>query len=102
MAIAGTYQVSLLSLVWRRLFGQALPPAKWSLGRLGLPLNIFSIIYGWYLLAYASMPAQYPVTAQNMNWAPVMFGAILLLCFFYYMLWARNIYEGPVVKVRRL
>ncbi|KAF2722515.1 putative GABA permease [Polychaeton citri CBS 116435] len=97
MALAGTYEVSLVSLIWRRLYGKPLPPAPWSLGRWGLPLNVFGVLYGLYLLAYSAMPSVYPVTTANFNWAPVMFGAVMLLSLSYYALWARKLYKGPVV-----
>lgn len=101
MAIAATYQVSLISLVWRRFFGRPLPQAPWSLGRWGLPLNMFSIVYGWYLLVYSAMPGVYPVTTKNFNWAPVMFGGVLFLSLSYYAVYARRIYQGPVVKIQQ-
>ena len=40
MALAGTYEISLLALMWRRLYGKRLPPAPWSLGRWGLAINV--------------------------------------------------------------
>lgn len=101
MAISATYEVSMLCMLWRRLFGQRLPPAYWSLGRFGLPLNAFGALYGLYLLAYSAMPPVYPVTAENFNWAPVMFGGVMFLSMLYYFVWARRIYEGPVVHVVR-
>lgn len=62
-------------------------------------MNIVSIIYTWFLLVYSAMPTAYPVTPQNMNWAPVMFGGIMFLSLTYYYVWARKIYQGPVVKI---
>lgn len=99
MALAGTYEVSLIALTWRRLFGKPLPPAPWSLGRWGLPLNCMGIIYGAYLFVYSAMPSVYPVTAADFNWAPVMFGGVGILSMIYYLLWAKSRYHGPVVYV---
>lgn len=101
MALAGTYEISLLALIWRRLFGKRLPPAPWSLGRWGLPVNIAGSLYGLYLLAFSAMPGIYPVTAQDFNWAPVMFGGVIILSMIYYLVWARKIYRGPVVLVQQ-
>lgn len=101
MALAGTYEVSILCLIWRRLRGRPLPPSSWSLGKAGLPINILGALYGVYLLAYAAMPGVYPVTAANMNWGPVMFGGVILLSLVYYVVWARKVYQGPVVYVRQ-
>ena len=99
LALAGTYEVSLMSLTWRRLYGKPLPPAPWSLGRWGLPLNILGILYNLYLFAYAAMPGLYPVTPADFNWAPVMFGGVMILSLVYYFVWAMKIYRGPVVLV---
>lgn len=101
MALAGTYEISLLSLIWRRLFGRPLPPAPWSLGRWGMPLNIFGAVYGLYLLVFSAMPGVYPVVPANMNWAPVIFGGVVLWSLLYYFVWARKVYQGPVVLVRQ-
>ena len=99
MALAATYEVSLIALVWRRLHGAPLPPAPWSLGRWGLPLNCIGILYGAYLFVYSAIPGYYPVTAKNMNWAPVMFGAVFFFSLAYYAIWAKRGYHGPVVHV---
>ena len=97
MAIASTYEVSMLCMIWRRVWGAPLPLAAWTLGRHGLAMNIVGALYGVYLLVYAAMPGSYPVTPDNLNWAPVMFGGILILAMVYYFVWARRTYVGPVV-----
>jgi hypothetical protein len=99
MALAGTYEISLLALIWRRLYGRRLPQAPWSLGRWGLPINTCGFAYGLWLLAFSAMPGEYPVTATDFNWAPVMFGGVIILSLAYYLAWARKIYHGPVVHV---
>ncbi len=62
-------------------------------------MNAMAALYGLYLLFYAAIPGLYPVTVSNMNWAPVMFGGVMTLSLVYYALWARKIYEGPMVRV---
>ena len=100
MALAGTYECSILCLIWRRLAGKPLPPAPWSLGWLGLPINCLGVLYGLYILAYAVMPSTYPVTAADFNYAPVMFGGVILLPLVYYVIWGKR-YRGPVVHVAK-
>lgn len=99
MALAATYEVSLLALVWRRLYGKPLPAAPWSLGRCGLPLNCAGMVYGAYLFVYSSMPTVYPVTAADFNWAPVMFGGVTGLGLVYFVVRGKQMYRGPVVHV---
>lgn len=40
VSLLTSYLITLGCLIWRRLCGPPLPPRKWSLGRLGLPINI--------------------------------------------------------------
>lgn len=97
LALAFTYELSILCLVWRRLYGAPLPPYAWSLGRAGLPINIAGSAYGFDLMFFAVIPPEYPVTAANFNWSPVMCFAVMGFAMIYYWLFARKVYEGPVV-----
>jgi choline transport protein len=97
LALAFTYELSILCLIWRRLYGAPLPPYAWSLGRAGMTVNIAGSVYGFYLMFFAVIPPEYPVTAANFNWSPVMFTAVMGFAAVYYMLFARKVYQGPVV-----
>jgi choline transport protein len=97
LALAFTYELSILCLVWRRLRGAPLPPYAWSLGRAGLPVNLAGSVYGFYLMFFAVIPPEYPVTAANFNWSPVMFIAVMGFATVYYGVVARKVYKGPVV-----
>ena len=97
LALAFTYEMSILCLVWRRLYGAPLPPYAWSLGRAGLPINIAGSVYGFYLMFFSALPLDYAVTAVNFNWSPVMFAAVMGFAAIYYVLYARKVYQGPVV-----
>lgn len=97
LALAFTYELSILCLIWRRLCGAPLPPYAWSLGRFGLPINILGSIYGFWLMFFSVIPPSYPVTAANFNWSPVMFAGVLGFATVYYVLVARKVYKGPVV-----
>ena len=36
-----------------------------------------------------------------MNWASAMYGGVMLFAIFYYAVWGRHVYEGPVMLVKR-
>lgn len=97
LALAFTYEMSILCLIWRRLYGAPLPPCAWSLERSGLSINIAASVYGLYLMFFSVLPLEYPVTAVNFNWSPVMFIAVMGFAAVYYALVARKVYQGPVV-----
>jgi hypothetical protein len=46
---------------------------------------------------FAVIPPEYPVTAANFNWSPVMFIAVMGFATVYYGVVARKVYKGPVV-----
>ena len=86
-------------VVWRRMYGEPLPSAQWSLGRMGMPINIFAVAYSTYLIIFIAFPTSLPVALDDFNWAPVMFGGVVALALGYYIVHARKVYEGPVVYV---
>lgn len=51
-----SYTVTISCMVWRRLFGAPLPPARWSLGRLGLAINLASLAFILPLTFFAFWP----------------------------------------------
>ena len=102
VSILFSYWVTIGTLTWRRLFGEPLPPRRWSLGKYGLPLNIISLMFVTPLLFFYVWPVAQPVTATGMNWSSIMFVGILIIAFVYYILKARHVYTGPVILVKRV
>jgi choline transport protein len=67
-AVSLTYVLSISCVLWRRCFGEPLPPARWSLGKLGIPLNIIAIVYQSFTTIISFFPLIAEVTAANFNW----------------------------------
>ena len=88
-------------MLWRRLFGSPLPPARWSLGRLGTSINVVSVLFLAQYIPISYFPVFKNVTAQTMNWGIAMFGGATLLAVTYYFANGRCEYEGPVVHIRK-
>ena len=68
-------------------------------GYLGIAVNAFACLYMIVILFFSVWPPATPTTAASMNYSVLMFGAAALLSSFYYVLWARKTYTGPVVEV---
>lgn len=64
-----------------------------------MPVNIFAVLYSTYLIVFIAFPTELPVSLTTFNWAPVMFGGVILLALIYYIVHARKVYDGPVVYV---
>jgi CBS domain containing-hemolysin-like protein len=67
-AVGLTYVLSIGCVLWRRTFGEPLPPARWSLGKLGIPLNIIAVLYQSFATIISFFPLFAEVTAANFNW----------------------------------
>ncbi|KAK4495825.1 hypothetical protein PRZ48_013093 [Zasmidium cellare] len=98
-AVGLTYAVSISCVLWRRLFGAPLPPARWSLGRFGIAINAFSVIYEIFTVVISFFPVDRSVTAETMNWGCAMFGGVAILSVAWYFIKGRKAYKGPVVYI---
>ena len=71
----------------------------WSMGRIGLGVNILAVLFCTFLVIFVPFPSYLPVTAQNMNYAaPIFLGAILLALINYVVRGHRQ-YVGPIKEV---
>lgn len=98
-AIGGTYAVSIGCVFWRRLFGEPLPPARFSLGRMGVYINGYAFFYQLFMTVISYFPLTYKPTAASMNWSSTIFAGIAIICSINYLVNARKKYSGPVVDV---
>ena len=50
----------------------------WSMGRWGIPVNMFSLVYLIYVIIWMPFPVMLPVTGSNMNYAGPVFLVIVI------------------------
>jgi choline transport protein len=79
--------------------GKNIPFGPWALGKWGIPVNIFTIIFSFITIAFNVLPPYFPVTATNMNYAGVVFGAALIICTILWILMGQKHYAGPIKEV---
>ena len=97
----GTYAISIGCVALKRFRGEPLPASRWSLGKLGLPINLFAFTYSCFAIVFVCFPVTTPVAVdQNMNWAIVMFTGVMIIAMVYYFVHGKHVYEGPVVFVQ--
>jgi choline transport protein len=68
-------------------------------GLLGIAVNTFSVIFSIIVTFFSFWPPATPVTALTMNYAVVGTGGVFILSMIYYFVWARKIYDGPVIEI---
>lgn len=85
----------------KRTRGQALPAGRWSLGRYGLVCNVVAVVFLSVFYVFAFFPLEVPVTPVTMNWSIAIYGAVIVFSVLYFWLFARRVYVGPVVHIKR-
>ena len=94
-----SYLLPISLMVYRRMGRKVVPYGPFRLGGWGLPINLISISYTMILIIFMVLPPYSPVTAQNMNYAGVVFAAVLLVIGAMWACHGRKVYEGPVKEV---
>jgi choline transport protein len=73
----------------------------WHLpGMFGVINNILAIMFLIIVWFFAFWPPMAETTGENMNWAVLMTGSIMLFSTAYYFLRANKQYQGPIFEVR--
>jgi choline transport protein len=101
LAVLCSYFLTISCVVYRRLAGPPLPRRKWSLGKLGLAINISSLLFLTPLIFFITWPIVTPVTATTMNWSSIMLIGVFIIAAVYYVVKGRKEYRGPVVFIKR-
>ena len=99
IAFLGTYMISIGCLLIKRFRNEPLPAARFSLGRWGLPINLFAFFYSLLALIFSCFPVSVPVDASTANWGPAIWGGVLVIALVSYLVQGRRDYRGPVVFV---
>lgn len=105
LAILGlhvSYLVPVALMLWHRLSSRrtSLIYGPWQLGRLGVPINIVSVVYLSYTTIFMVFPPYKPVTAENMNYSSLILGAVLIFSAVYWVWKGRREYTGPNIEMR--
>jgi choline transport protein len=73
-----SYIVPITLIMIRKIEGRHPAYGPFNLGRWGIPINLFAVLYGAYIIVFLSFPVAIPVTATSMNYAaPVWWAAFI-------------------------
>lgn len=115
--LQSSYLVAISLLLYRRATGGILPSnssvdesyavadrklgwGPWHIrGYWGIANNTFACAYLTMVVFFSFWPTKRPVDAENMNYAIVITGAIVIISLVYYRVWAKRVYSGPVIEV---
>ncbi|OKP13509.1 Choline transport protein [Penicillium subrubescens] len=92
-----SYLIPIVMMIIRRLDSNrgSIPFGPWNLGRFGMAINVFSLVFGVFVCIFVPFPTQLPVTAANMNWSGPVFIGVCLLLVIDWTFRARHKFIGP-------
>jgi len=99
-SLLSSYIISFTCLVVKRMRHEPLPPARWSLGKHGLWINVVAILFLIVIWFFSFFPLAMQVDPTTMNWNVLIYGSAMIFAAGYYLAWGRHNYEGPVTKVK--
>lgn len=102
-SLNASYAICITCVMIRKLrHPDSLPKARWSLGRLGLPINIVATAYAVFACFWTFWPNETPVDVESFNWAPVIFVCVCIIAMVSYVVQGRHVYDGPVALVKKM
>lgn len=95
----GSYLLPILLLLHNRIRTPSrMTYGPFKLGWLGIPCNIFSLVWILVVMVFSFFPAVTPITLETMNWSCVLWAGTMILGIAFYFLHQRQRYRGPVVE----
>ncbi|PVH99996.1 amino acid transporter [Periconia macrospinosa] len=94
-----SYFIPILLLTLRKLRGMHPKYGPFKLGRWGLPINVFSLVYIVFVLIWIPFPPGRPVTAQTMNYAAPLFIAVVILALVDWVISGKTRFKVPTTAI---
>ncbi|KAK5125390.1 hypothetical protein LTR85_000499 [Meristemomyces frigidus] len=95
-----SYLIVISCMLVKRLRGEAFPATQFSLGRFGIPINMIAIAFLALAFVFLFFPSAPNPDPASMNWAILIYGAVILFAGGYYLVRGKDEYDGPVHYVR--
>lgn len=97
-----SYIIPIAFILVRKLEGRHPSYGPFKLGRWGIPINLFALTYGTFICIFLPFPPVRPVTAQSMNYAGPILGAVLLIALVDWVVSGRKRFVVPTSKTEFL
>lgn len=100
-ALLSSYIVSISCVCLKRWRKEPLLPRRFSLGRFGFAINIFSVLFLILVYTFCFFPPAPNPPLDEMNWSILIYGVVVLFSLAYFFFKGRHVYVGPVEYVRK-
>ncbi|KAH8712170.1 amino acid/polyamine transporter I [Phaeosphaeriaceae sp. PMI808] len=100
VGLVSSYLIVIGCVFAKRVRGEPLLSAEFSLGRAGIVVNAIAIAFLSIAFIFSFFPSAPNPSPASMNWSSLMFGFILSFSLIYYYVFGRRNYVGPVEYVK--
>ena len=100
LALYISYIIPMIFFTLAKLRGDPIAFGPFRLGRFGLPINIFAIIYAVFIAIFLPFPPTVPVTAANMNYGGPVMGVVILFALLDWAISGRKRFKAPIGKTQ--
>ena len=94
LGLMTSYSIAIICMLRARFRKQPIHFGSWTLGRWGLPINIFALMFTFYIIIFLPFPSTLPVTGQNMNYALPIFVFTTVLALGLWFFWGEKHWKG--------
>ncbi|KAL1568388.1 Mitochondrial branched-chain amino acid (BCAA) aminotransferase [Salvia divinorum] len=100
IATIGLYIAYALPIFFRvTLARKSFSPGPFTLGRYGVVVGWTAVLWVATIAVLFSLPVEYPITKETLNYTPVAVGGLLILTIGSWMVSARHWFKGPVTNI---
>lgn len=99
MALYLSYAIAISSMLYARLSNGAVELGEWNLGRFGVYINSFALVYTLYVIIFLPFPSTVPVTAENMNYCGPVMVFVLMVAVALWFIKGRKRWTGPNLTI---
>lgn len=100
IATIGLYIAYALPIILRvTLARKSFCPGPFNLGRFGVLVGWIAVLWVATITVLFSLPVEYPVTKDTLNYTPVAVGGVFILTVSGWILSARHWFKGPITNI---
>jgi choline transport protein len=98
LALYISYVMPIIFFTLAKLRGDHIPYGPFKLGKFGLAINIFSVLYGIFIIIFLPFPPFLPVTGANMNYGGPVMGAVILFALADWVISGHKRFKVPIQR----
>jgi choline transport protein len=99
LALYISYCIPILFFIMAKLRGDDIPYGPFRLGRFGLPINVFALVYAIFISIFLPFPPYVPVTGATMNYGGPVMAFVIIFAIADWFWTGRKRFQVPVDPV---